>query len=145
MENPNIIFIVWDACRYDRVNELGETFSSLADDNLSFSNAVTPAHWSLPSHVSLLTGERPSEHGICTKHGKDVQELSMVSDLSSMGYRNYGVSANHFASSSYNFDNDFDSYEFTLGRQSENGASIPDLVEEAKDKGNEGVKNTDTY
>lgn len=109
MRTPNVLFIVWDACRLDAAIEHAPTLSALADDNLWFENAIAPAGYSLPSHVSLFTGQYPHEHGSYVQ-GQMVGSLPLLADLGKRGYTRYGVSANGFASSMYGFDREFDRF-----------------------------------
>lgn len=105
----NVLFVVWDACRLDVAREHAPTLAALADSNLEFENAIAPAGYSLPSHVSLFTGEYPHEHGTY-EHGQSVGRLSLLDELGERGYTRYGVSANGFASPMYGFDRDFDRF-----------------------------------
>lgn len=109
MQTPNVLFIVWDACRLDAAIEHAPTLTALADDNLWFENAIAPAGYSLPSHVSMFNGQYPHEHGSYVQ-GKMVGSLPLLADLGEQGYTRYGVSANGFASSMYGFDREFDRF-----------------------------------
>jgi arylsulfatase A-like enzyme len=68
--SPNVLVIVVDTLRADRVHAYGyarETtpnIDRLANEGVLFENAISPTPWSLPSHVSLLTGRYQFEHGI---------------------------------------------------------------------------------
>lgn len=109
---PNIIFLVWDACRLDAAKEYAPTLMALASDNIWFELAVTPAGWSLPAHVSLFTGTYPHEHGIYRVSDR-IESLSLLSKLEKEGYNTYGVSANGFASPSYGFSDGFNEFAST--------------------------------
>ena len=67
---PNVLVIVMDTLRADHVSAYGYTrptspnFDRLAQQGVLFENAVSTTSWSLPSHVSLLTGRYQFEHGI---------------------------------------------------------------------------------
>jgi hypothetical protein len=61
MRKPNIVIIVLDTLREDHAQGLDR----LVDYGfVKYQNAIAPAPWTLPSHVSMLTGLYPSEHGI---------------------------------------------------------------------------------
>jgi hypothetical protein len=61
MPKPNIVIIVLDTLREDHAQGLDK----LIDYGfVKYQNAIAPAPWTLPSHVSMLTGLYPSEHGI---------------------------------------------------------------------------------
>lgn len=115
MRPPNVLFVVLDACRLDAARDHADALGALADDNLWFENAVTPAGYSLPSHVSMFTGEYPHEHGVYNQeHTIDRQPL--LDRLGERGYRRYAVSANGFASAMYGFDRGFDEFYNTQGQ-----------------------------
>jgi arylsulfatase A-like enzyme len=67
---PNVVIVVFDTLRADHVSAYGyarETspnIDRLAKEGVVFENSIAPAPWSLPSHVSLLTGKYQFEHGI---------------------------------------------------------------------------------
>lgn len=115
MQAPNVLFVVWDACRLDAASQYASTLRDLATDNLWFENAITPAGYSLPAHASLFTGVYPHEHGIYSpEHSFDDQPLLRA--LGDRGYLRYGVSANGFASPMYGFDRGFDRFANTQGQ-----------------------------
>lgn len=67
---PNVLVIVVDTLRADHVSSYGYSrptspnFDRLAQQGVRFENAISPCSWSLPSHVSLLTGLYQFEHGV---------------------------------------------------------------------------------
>jgi len=113
-ELPNILFLVWDACRADYANRHAPTLSGLADSNVSFEDTVVPSPWSLPSHASIFSGLCPTEHG---RHRADQSlDCPMAERLSEMGYTTVGISANGFASQRTGFSESFDEFHYTGGR-----------------------------
>ncbi len=66
---PDVIVVTLDTTRADHLSTYGygrETSSNLtafARDALRFSEARSPAAWTLPGHASLFTGMYPSRHG----------------------------------------------------------------------------------
>ena len=113
---PNVILVVLDTVRADRVSGLGyerETTPNLdafLADATTFTDAVAHAPWSVPSHASLLTGEYPSEHGATITepiltHGPTLPEL-----LSAAGYGTYGFSANEYVRPATGFARGFDEF-----------------------------------
>ncbi len=67
---PNVLVIVVDTLRADHVSSYGyerpttPNLDRLAQLGVSFQNAVSTSSWSLPSHVSLVTGRYLFEHGV---------------------------------------------------------------------------------
>jgi len=111
---PNILLVVWDACRFDYAVEHAEFLNELASSNIWFENAIAPSPWSLPSHASIFSGKLPHQHG-STKFGDSI-ETPLVQELSAHGYDTYGVSANGFASQRTGFHRKFDQFRYTGGR-----------------------------
>jgi arylsulfatase A-like enzyme len=67
---PNVLVIVVDTLRADHVSYYGyarptsPNLDRLAQQGVRFENAIAPCSWSLPSHVSLLTGLYQFQHGV---------------------------------------------------------------------------------
>jgi arylsulfatase A-like enzyme len=65
---PNIIFLVLDTQRADRLSCYGYPLptspyiDALAEDATVFERAIAPAQWTIPSHASMFTGVYPSVH-----------------------------------------------------------------------------------
>ena len=114
--NPNILFIVWDACRYDYAHSHAETFADLTANNLNFANAITPATWSLPSHASLFSGEYPASHGSSLITDR-INASPLTDSLRADGYTCYSVSGNSFASHRTGFHDSFDDTYYTQGEE----------------------------
>jgi choline-sulfatase len=68
----NVILISLDALRYDHTGYGGGTrntpyLDQLAEESVVFSDAVSAAPWTLPSHMAVWTGRWPSIHGVTNK------------------------------------------------------------------------------
>lgn len=67
---PNVVVIVIDTLRADHVSAYGyprpttPNLDRLAQKGVLFQNAVSPSSWSLPSHVSLVTGKYLHDHQV---------------------------------------------------------------------------------
>ena len=67
---PNILIIVIDTLRADHVSAYGyprpttPNLDRIAQQGVLFENAISPSSWSLPSHVSLLTGRYLHDHKV---------------------------------------------------------------------------------
>ncbi len=68
MQKPNIVFIVLDTHRVDRLGCYGyprgtsPNLDDFARNATLFENAIAPAQWTIPSHASMFSGEFPSTH-----------------------------------------------------------------------------------
>lgn len=66
---PDVFLISMDTTRADHMSTYGyerETsphLTALAADGLNFTQARSPAQWTVPGHASMLTGMYPSRHG----------------------------------------------------------------------------------
>ncbi|MFC6722079.1 sulfatase-like hydrolase/transferase [Halobacteriaceae archaeon SHR40] len=112
----NILFIVWDACRFDYALEHAPNLLELGEKNLWFEKAITPAPWSPPAHASLFTGKYPHEHGM-NQLGDSLEAVTLAAELGQKGYTCYGVSANGFACQRTGFHTDFDQFYYSRGRE----------------------------
>ena len=67
---PNVLVIVIDTLRADHVSSYGylrpttPSLDRLAKAGALFENAISPSSWSLPSHVSLVTGRYLHDHKV---------------------------------------------------------------------------------
>jgi arylsulfatase A-like enzyme len=102
---PNILVLVVDALRADHLSTYGyvrrtsPNLDRLADTGVLFEHAFATSSWTLPSHVSLLTGLYPSQHGVGWETPKGLLTLgypTLPEALSAHGYRTAAFSANVF-------------------------------------------------
>ena len=69
-KKPNIVWIVLDCARFDRVSAHGYERSTtpyldrMIATGLDYTQAYSAAIWSLPSYTTLLTGLYPRQHGV---------------------------------------------------------------------------------
>jgi arylsulfatase A-like enzyme len=57
-------------------------------ESVLYEQAITPAIWTLPSHVSIFTGLFPSKHGAHRAHQKfDAPYTTLAQLLTEQGYR----------------------------------------------------------
>jgi len=110
---PNVILLVIDTLREDHAGGL-EALRDLGF--VKYENAIAPSPWTLPSHVSMVTGLYPSQHGVHEAYGVyagTMMELSrqrmskldrgIIGELMKEGYSAYVISANPMISAAYGF------------------------------------------
>lgn len=121
MQPPNVILLVIDTVRADRVSSYGyerETtpnFDAFASHATVYTDAVSQAAWSIPSHASLLTGRYPSEHG-ATSVGPIFQYSPTLPELlQEAGYETYAISPNEYVRPSTGFGRGFDEFYTCAG------------------------------
>jgi arylsulfatase A-like enzyme len=106
---PNVVVIVADTLRADHVSSYGygrlttPNLDRIAKEGVLFENAISTSSWSLPSHVSLLTGRYLFEHGVGNVqpepwlgwNGKGLGGFTTLGEaLQQKGYRTGAFSAN---------------------------------------------------
>lgn len=121
MTDPDVLFVVLDSLRTDRVSTYGHdretspTIDRLAKDATVYDHAYTPAPWTLPSHCSMFTGRYPSEHGVTNGFTDRSIRLpegfpTVAERLSQRGYRTAGFSNNPWVGQLSGLDRGFDEY-----------------------------------
>ncbi len=115
---PNILLLVLDTVRslnlsaygYPRPTSPG--LAELARQGTQFDRAFSTAPWTLPSHVSLLTGTWPHEQqtGWYSEMGDSLPTVAEA--LARMGYRSAGIVANiYYTSAETGLARGFSRYE----------------------------------
>jgi uncharacterized sulfatase len=67
-QKPNIVFIVLDTHRVDRLGCYGyergtsQNLDSFSQNSTIYLKAISPAQWTIPSHASMFSGEYPTTH-----------------------------------------------------------------------------------
>ena len=92
---PNVLLIVWDTCRRDRLDPYGydrETspnLARLAAQSLVFEDARSVSCFTFTSHLSMLTGVYPSTHGarLVAPWYDPRRSTSITEDFAAAGYR----------------------------------------------------------
>ena len=100
-QRPNVIIILWDTTRADRLSLYGydlETTPRMrawAEKGVIFENAVSPAMWTVPSHASMFTGLPPTTHGAGQDYRwLDHSNVTLAEHFRDNGYDTYAFSAN---------------------------------------------------
>jgi arylsulfatase A-like enzyme len=119
---PSIVLVSLDTLRADHLSCYGyqrrttPRLDAFARNAVLYRNAFTPAPWTLPAHVSILSGESPRRHGAdLVEHGLRPipEETPLLAEiLRKAGYRTGAVVANSFVlRKMLGFDRGFDSYD----------------------------------
>jgi len=115
--SPNILLIVLDTVRADHMSCYGyqrQTTPNLdrfAEDARLYTNVLSPACWTLPTHASFFTGLPVSAHGCSWAHPYLDEEFDTLAErLKAAGYQTAGLSSNGFLSKVRSFDQGFDIY-----------------------------------
>jgi arylsulfatase A-like enzyme len=124
-DRPDLILISIDCLRADHVGVYGHTrpttpnIDALAGDAAVFENTVSVSSWTLPTHMSMLTGLMPTEHGLTRsrKRGPDVPYLPEI--LSRDGYETIGVVSGLYLSPTFGYEQGFDVYRALIDEPAE--------------------------
>lgn len=99
--SPNILVVLVDTLRADHLSSYGyprktsPEMDKLASEGVLFENAHAASSWTLPSHVSLMTGRPLFEHQTELKP-LDTRFRTIAEEFQSRGYRTGAFSANTF-------------------------------------------------
>lgn len=110
MDAPSLVLIVIDTARAKIVlgpdaRAVMPNLHAIAESGVTFTNVVLNAPWTLPSHASMFSGQRTSDHGSHTGTKRyDVGTRSLPERLSAVGYRTVASSNNTWISPSLGFD-----------------------------------------
>ena len=114
---PNVLLIIFDTARGDRFPFDGYTrptapnLETLAAEGVVYTQAYSPAPWTVPAHASLFTGQYPSLHRTdCGALRLPDEATTLAETLRAAGYRTIGYTANPWLGINYNFQQGFDTY-----------------------------------
>lgn len=113
----HVVLISIDSLRADHVGCYGYARSTtphidrLARDGVFFRTAVSTSSWTLPAHMSLLTGLLPEAHGAQSAYARlDPARTLLQEILSREGLRTAGFVSSPFLSDQHGFARGFETY-----------------------------------
>ena len=133
--NPaNILLLTLDTLRPDHLGCYGyrsiktPNIDSLAQNGVLFTNAYSSVPTTLPSHVSIMTGQYPIRHGI---HDNGIFVLTdaavtLAEILKAHGYTTGAVIASYVLASQFGLKQGFDYYNDHFNQD---GGGIPEPIE----------------
>jgi arylsulfatase A-like enzyme len=114
---PNIVLISIDTLRHDFLGVTGAPqgvsprLDRLARSGVVFTDALSTTSWTLPSHVSLLTGQYPPSHGVIRDdRSLPAEKETLAEFLRDRGYHTGGFWAGPYLYPAYGFAQGFDEY-----------------------------------
>ena len=93
MSKPDIIFIVLDTQRADRLGVYGHpkahtpNLDQFAGQAALFTQAISPAQWTIPSHASLFSGLYPTAHQVTQSSQSLSPDIPHLADV--LAHNNY--------------------------------------------------------
>jgi arylsulfatase len=131
----NVILISIDSLRADHLSAYGyrrdtsPAIMALGRDGVVFRNASSTTAWTLPGHMSILTGRSLLGHGVLTdtqKLGDDIPTLA--ESFKGSGYTTHAIVSAPYVEARYGFDRGFDSYDDQTIRFTTHGASYKEVT-----------------
>ena len=127
---PNVLVISLDSTRRDLIGTYGgrprhapnerttPNIDRLAAEGAVFERASATSSWTLPSHVSLLTGWSEVAHGVDLDGQRLSDEIPLLAEtLSRAGYRTAGFFSGPYLEARFGFGRGFDRYESVYGEE----------------------------
>ncbi|MCP5113319.1 MAG: sulfatase, partial [bacterium] len=115
---PNVLLISIDSLRQDRVHAYGNpndttpTLDALAEDGVLFTQAVSPTSWTLPAHLTMLTGLHPLSHLVVVDTmSLDHSAVTLAEAFLDAGYNTAGIVSGPYLRGEYGFSQGFEHYD----------------------------------
>lgn len=131
--NRNIFLIVMDTAQKNRLSAYGHNRSttpflnSFQSEAVKYTNAVSQAPWTLPSHASMFTGKYPNEHKAIQESPYMSKQETIASILTDGNYKTGLFSANAWISPHTGLTYGFDKNKNLLG-------NLPSFIEKITSK-----------
>ena len=116
---PSIVLISIDTLRPDHLGLHGysrDTSPALdawaAEHAVIFEDAWANAPWTLPSHVSMLTGRNALGHGVNSRYPAPSSLVTLAERLGASGYRTAAWTGGSWLSPEYGLDQGFDEFRW---------------------------------
>lgn len=105
----NIIVIIADSLRYDSVYNGSPGIPYIEKNSVQFTNASSPACWTLPATSSIFTGLLPHEHQATTQSRSLCEDrMTLAEIMKEQGYNTYQVTSNVATTEIFGLDKGFD-------------------------------------
>ena len=131
----NVVLLIVDTLRADHADPL---YREAQKQGWTATKAIAPATWTLPSHVSMITGLYPSQHGVdetvpdnvCAKRARvalKATDHGILGKLRQQGYHIYILTANPYLTPYFGFT--LYDYHYFLRRREATTKTYNTLVE----------------
>ena len=125
---PNIVLITIDTLRADRIGRgFTPAIDGLAATGVRFDNARTSVPLTLPSHVSIMTGQLPVAHGVRDNgvvFAPQASAPTLARRLRDAGYRTGAFVGAYVLDRRFGLADGFDTYDDRVRRQPGEGARL---------------------
>jgi arylsulfatase A-like enzyme len=116
-QRMNVLLLSLDSLRADRLGVYGNerdvspTIDRLATGGIRFAHAVSPTSWTLPVHVTLLTGLEQRHHGVVNVSHSIADSIETMPEVfARAGYETFGIYSGPFLDPAYGFAQGFHQY-----------------------------------
>ena len=122
-DGTNLVLISVDCLRADHVSAYGYARSTTPNidgfgtEGVIFRNATSVSSWTLPTHMSMMTGLMPSLHGVSHEYKLSSSVPYLPEILADNGYQTFGVAAAGYLSEEWGFERGFDVYRMLIERR----------------------------
>jgi len=121
----NLVFISIDSLRADHLGCYGyarpttPALDRIAAEGLLFENLIAESSWTLPSHITMLTGLSSLVHGVDVDDNRLAAGVpTLASRLKRAGYHTQGIYSGPYLHPVFGFSRGFDDYEGVYGTPS---------------------------
>ena len=118
---PNIVLITIDTLRADRIGRgFTPAIDALAATGVRFDNARTSVPLTLPSHVTIMTGQLPVAHGVRDNgvvFAPQASAPTLARRLRDAGYRTGAFVGAYVLDRRFGLADGFDTYDDRIRRQ----------------------------
>jgi len=115
---PHVLLISIDTLRADHLScygygrETSPFLDRLAAQGLLFERAFSSAPWTLPAHLTMLTGLFPAQHGVVSEELSLAPEIPLLAErLSAAGYATLGFYRPSWIHARHGFQRGFDVFQ----------------------------------
>ncbi len=136
----SLVLISLDTLRADRLGTYGyrrptsPTLDSLAASGVVFDKMIAVSSWTLPTHLTVLTGLYPSSHGIThwQRGALSVDRPLLAERLQRAGYRTAAITGGGYVGQRFGFARGFDEYSQLISRKHLETGSFPIAIQRAQ-------------
>lgn len=124
--HPNVLFILWDTVRADRMSLYGHSrkttprLDAFAKDAAVYTRATAPGMWTLNSHAAMFTGLYETSHGAKPAYRWLDEHYTTLAEAAHLsGYDTFFFSSNLIASPMTNLTQGFQTVHTSFPREGE--------------------------
>jgi arylsulfatase A-like enzyme len=142
-----VLLVSVDSLRADRLGVYGSgretspTLDRLAREGVLFEQALSPTAWTLPSHVTLLSGDLPHHHGTVARSDTIRPDLPLLQEsFARHGYETIGFYSGPFLHPFYGFARGFEQYRSCETKPVTHPYLLEEVAPSHHDRTNRGIR-----